>query len=352
MLVNKGNSFPVLKVFRSPILALAVFLVLACGPSAAAQGVGSSRGLASGDGIHMIQGRVHFPSGRAVESKTVKVNLESINAFGTMSTVTDDDGTFRFRNLQAGAYTVVVDAGKEYEISRESVNIDREASPGGRIIQVAIQLRLKADASNPAFANIPQNAIELYQKGAAAAQKGSTKDAIEFLSKATSIYPNFPIALNDLSLQYLKLAQKDKAPEAFDKARTTLDQLLKLNPNDSVGQLNMGIVLFNQKKLDQAELHLRQALKLGNPSPTAHYYLGMTLISIKNYNEAEKELELAISNGGENLALAHKYLGGLYMGSKNPKAADELEKYLKLEPKAADAERIKATIKELKSKQP
>lgn len=269
-----------------------------------------------------------------------------------MSTVTDDDGTFRFRNLQAGAYTVVVDAGKEYEISRESVNIDREASPGGRIIQVAIQLRLKADASNPAFANIPQNAIELYQKGAAAAQKGSTKDAIEFLSKATSIYPNFPIALNDLSLQYLKLAQKDKAPEAFDKARTTLDQLLKLNPNDSVGQLNMGIVLFNQKKLDQAELHLRQALKLGNPSPTAHYYLGMTLISIKNYNEAEKELELAISNGGENLALAHKYLGGLYMGSKNPKAADELEKYLKLEPKAADAERIKATIKELKSKQP
>lgn len=352
MLVNQSNSFTVLKVFRSASFALAAYLVLACGSPATAQGVGSSRGLASSDGIHTIQGRVHFPSGRAVGSKTVKVSLESASAFGAMSTVTDDDGTFRFRNVQAGGYSVVVDAGSEYETSRETVNIDREASPGGRIIQVAIQLRLKPSASNPAFANIPQNAIDLYQKGAAAAKKGSTKTAIEFLSKAISIYPNFPIALTELSLQYLKLAQEDKAPEALDKARETLDQLLKLKPSDSVGQLNMGIVLFNQKKLDQAEMHLRQALKLENPSPAAHYYLGMTLISVKNYGEAEKELELAISNGGDNLALAHKYLGGLYMGSKNPKAADELEKYLKLEPKAADAERIKATIKDLRSKQP
>jgi len=36
---------------------------------------------------------------------------------------------------------------------------------------------------------------------------------------------------------------------------------------------------------------------------------------------------------------------------KNQQAADELEKYLKLEPKAPDAERIKGTIKDLRSKQ-
>ena len=36
---------------------------------------------------------------------------------------------------------------------------------------------------------------------------------------------------------------------------------------------------------------------------------------------------------------------------KNKEAVDELEKYLKLDPKAADAERIKGTIKELRSKQ-
>ena len=36
---------------------------------------------------------------------------------------------------------------------------------------------------------------------------------------------------------------------------------------------------------------------------------------------------------------------------KKQQAADELEKYLKLDPKAADAERIKGTIKDLRSKQ-
>ena len=70
------------------------------------------------------------------------------------------------------------------------------------------------------------------------------------------------------------------------------------------------------------------------------------------FEEAQKEFELTLSTGGENIALAHKYLGGLYMSAqKNKEAADELEKYLKLDPKAPDADRIKGTIKELRSKQ-
>ena len=306
---------------------------------------GSNRASASADGIHQIQGRVHFPSGRAVDTSTVKVSLESVNAFGSFTTVTDLDGSFRFKSLQAGSYTVVVDAGKEYEVSRETVNIDREASPGGRIIQVAIQLKYRVDASNPVFANVPAEALSLYQKGSAAAKKGNTKEAVDFLSKAVAIYPNFPIALNDLGVQYLKLGDMKKAGDTFE-------ELIKLKPTDAAAHLNLGIALFNEKKFDDAEKHLREAQKLNNSGPTAHYYLGLTLVSLKRYEESEKEFEAAIVNGGENLPLAHKYLGGLYMSSKkNQQAAAELEKYLKLDPKAPDADRIKGTIKDLRSKQ-
>jgi tetratricopeptide (TPR) repeat protein len=78
----------------------------------------------------------------------------------------------------------------------------------------------------------------------------------------------------------------------------------------------------------------------------------LIFISTKRYEDAQQEFELTISNGGENLPLAHKYLGGLYMSThKNQQAADELEKYLKLDPKAPDADRIKGTIKDLRSKQ-
>ena len=146
-------------------------------------------------------------------------------------------------------------------------------------------------------------------------------------------------------MQYLNLKQYDKAAE-------TLDALLKLTPDDAHAHLNMGIVTFNEKKMDQAESHLRKALELKSAGPSAHYYLGLTLVSTKRYEEALKEFELTVSNGGENIALAHKYLGGLYMtAQKNKEAADELEKYLKLDPKAPDADRIKGTIKDLRNKQ-
>jgi len=125
-----------------------------------------------------------------------------------------------------------------------------------------------------------------------------------------------------------------------------------LKPDDPAAQLNLGIALFSQNKLDQAETHLRAAIKLSNAGSAAHYYLGVTLIKTKRYDEAQKELETAIANGGDSIAQAHKYLGGLYMSAKkNKQAADELEKYLQLDPKAPNAEQIRGTIKSLRSNQ-
>lgn len=305
---------------------------------------GSSRGLAGGEGNNMIQGRIYFPSGQSTTGKTIKISLESVSAFGSMTTVADQEGTFSFRNLVNGAFTVVVDAGSEYEKTREPVTFDPNG--GGRTVQVNIQLHPKIDSSNPLFANVPDKALNLYQKGSAAAKKGDPKAAAELLSGAVAAYPNFQIALSELGTQYMLLKEMDKAGETFET-------LLKLKPTDVGAHLNLGIIAFNKKKMDEAESHLRKALELKSAGPTAYYYLGLTLISTKRYGDAEKEFENAIKNGGENLALAHKYLGGLYMQNpdKKQEAANELEKYLTLDPKAPDAEKIKGTVKDLRNKQ-
>lgn len=356
MMTTLTNTIAILKAFRASRFIHSAILILAIALAATAQGPGA-RGLSSGDGNHSIQGRIYFPAGQPVNSKVVKVSLESVNSIGGMSTMSDEDGTFRFNSLRPGAYAVVVDAGKQYDAARETVNIDPIAA--APVIQVNIQLRPRIDASNPSFAGVPQNALDFYQKGTAAAQKGNPKSAAEFLGKAVAAYPGFSLALSELGIQYLKLGQMDKAVETFEA-------LLKLKPNDAAAHQNLGIALYNQgialvnqqkldeaqKKLDGAEAHLREAIKLNSPGPTAHYYLGLTLIKFRAYDEAQKELELAISNGGENLPQAHRYLGGLYQSAhRNKEAADELEKYLKLDPKAADAERIRGTIKDLRSKQ-
>jgi thioredoxin-like negative regulator of GroEL len=344
-------GFPARHVVHS-----AIFLLFVVG-IANAQAVGSTRGLSIGDGTNTIQGRVFFPSGEQNSGKMIKLRLESADSGGEASAATDQDGVFRFNGLRAGHYTVVVDGGKEYESTREPVTIDPIG--GGRVVQVNIQLRPKADASNPAFAGVPQAALDFYQKGMSAAQKGNAKSAVEFLGKAVAAYPNFSMALSDLGTQYMKLLQWDKAAETFEA-------LLKQKPNDATARLDLGIALYNisgalqtdkkmdeaNQKLTQAESHLREALKLKSTGPSAHYYLGMTLIKLRRYDEAQSELESTIKNGGDGIALAHKYLGGLYMSAhRNKEASDELEKYVQLEPKAVDAERIKGTIKDLRSKQ-
>ena len=308
---------------------LTAALIVSSALAANAQAPGSSRGggLTSGEGNIMIQGRIYFPSGQTASGRQIKVNLESVSSFGgAKSTVADQDGVFRFTGLVPGDYTVVIDAGQEFERARESVGIYQGTS--GKIIQVTIQLQPKIDSSNPLFAGVPSNALNLYQKGMAAAKKNDSKAAVQSLSAAVAAHPNFAIALSDLATQYMLLKQWDKAGETYDA-------LLKLKPNDTAAHLNLGIAAYNQKKMEDAETHFRKALELKSAGPTAHYYLGLILVSTKRYPEAQTEFEAAIANGGENLALAHKYLGGLYMSAgKNQQAADELEKYLKLDPKA------------------
>lgn len=330
---------------RLPHLILTAALIVSSALVAMAQAPGSSRngGLSSGEGNIMLQGRIFFPSGQSASGRTIRVSLESVSNFGGGNTaVPDQDGVFRFNGLVPGDYTVVVDAGADFEKAREPVGI--YAGTSGKVVQVTVQLQPKISASNPLFAGVPSNALNLYQKGLAAIKKNDSKAAVESLSAAVAAYPNFAIALNDLATQYMHLKQWDKAGETYDA-------LIKLKPTDPAAHLNLGIVAYNQKKMEDAETHLRKALELKSTGPSAHYYLGLILVSTKRYGEAVPEFEAAIANGGENLALAHKYLGGLWMGSKPKEAADELEKYLKLDPKAPDADKIKGTIKDLRARQ-
>src|SRR6476659_1636265 len=314
-------------------------------------GVGSTRGLPeSAGGSHRIQGTVFLPDGRRA-SEGVVVRLDG-NVTGTRRSATDGSGEFAFNSLPASDYAITVDAGADYEPVRQSVVINGNTGNVGLgnvgdTTKIDIQLRPKAVSDAILFAGVPQPAVDKYKKAREIARADNSKkgseQAVEQLNGALAIYPKFSLALSELGVQYLKLNEMTKLAE-------TMESLLKLTPDDSHAHLNLGIALYNQKKFPEAETHLRDAVRLSNTDAVAHYYLGMTLLSVKNYGEAQKELELTVNNGGDHYALAHKYLGGLYMGSKNPKAADELEKYLKLDPKAADAERIKATIKDLRSK--
>jgi len=331
-------------------------LLLAAGVANGQGSVGSTRGLPeAASGVHRIQGAVFLPNGRRA-AQGILIKLDG-NVVGTRRASTDGSGEFSFNSLPAADYALTIDAGPDYEPVRQSVLIYGNTGNvglgnAGDTTRLDIHLQPKGPTDEQLFAGIPPAAVDKYKKARELGHSSSDKKAseqgaklaVEQLNSALAIYPNFPAALSELGTQYFKLSEWAKLAE-------TMEALLKLKPNDPNAHLNLGIALYSQKKFDDAETHLREAVRLSSTDAIAHYYLGMTLVRVKKYGDAEKEFEAAISNGGDNIAQAHRYLGGLYMASKNPKAAAELEKYLKLDPKAADAEQTKAAIKELRSKQ-
>ncbi|MCA1635563.1 MAG: tetratricopeptide repeat protein [Acidobacteria bacterium] len=176
------------------------------------------------------------------------------------------------------------------------------------------------------------------------ARKGENHKAVEQLNGALALHPDFALALSQLGVQYMKLKELGKASEALRSA-------LKLMPDDYATLLTYGIVLFERQQSSEAEEQLRKALRKNSSSPSAHYYLGLILVKRNSYAEAQQEFESAVSSGGESMAMAHYYLGGLYWGKHEyKKAADSLETYLRLSPHAENAERVRATIKELRGK--
>lgn len=343
----------------TPIYRYSVLLTLLVSAAVIAQAqAGGGIDTSGTGGRHAISGRLIFPSGQRADYQ-LKIRLETAGE-GDKTVLSDVNGNFSFRSLSAGNYTVIIDGGEYFEPVRESVFIEpynTAPAPGVRLVPVSrpitlqIYLRPKQTAAhtrpgviNAALAGVPKAAVALYEKGLGFVGQNERDKAIDEFKRAVELHPSFGLALNELGAQYMKKGELDKAEEALTKA-------FQLLPDSPDVVLNYGILLLQKKKFADAEVQLREAVKKNDTAYTPHLYFGITLIYVKKYDEAEAELQKAVTLGGEKASQAHYYLGGLYWQTgKNRQAADELEKFLKLEPKAPNAEKLRGTIKELRNK--
>jgi Tfp pilus assembly protein PilF len=313
-------------------------------------------------GKHVIQGRIVFPSGRRADTR-LKVRLQTQSA-GELSVYTDSNGYFGFRSLEAGSYTVIIEGGNDFETVRESVYIETDVNSMIRgitiptvtrpyTLQVYLQPKRKDGAMPPesrpgtlnaSLASVPKPALDLYNKALDAAHNNEAAKAVELLKAAVAAYHNFPLALTEMGMLYLKLKEPAKAAESLREA-------VKLSPDDYPTLFTYAVALNDSQQFSEAEAQFRKAAQKNATAPLPHYYLGVILIRRREFDQAEKELKTAVEVGGDQVPYAHKYLGGLYWNRHAyGQAADELETYLKLMPNTEEASRLRATIKELRSK--
>ena len=356
MFFSSSNMFARHSILSGLAIAFALLLSVTVANAQRTSGTNST----GTEGNEEIAGRVFFPPGDKSSARPV-VKLQSLSS-PELTGVTDRDGRFRFTTLRPDQYTVIVEAGDEYERATETISIGNsgavpaQGNPWSMAIpltyQVEIYLKPKRSnangqpaSSNTAFANVPLPAKDLFQQALENERTGKKAMAIEQLKKVIVQAPRFTLAYNELAMQYLKAGHAEQAIETLKKA-------LAFSPDDFTLRLNYGIALLNRKDYPAAETELRLANEKGHAdSPAALYYLGLALMSQRKFDGAESAFESVVKNGGARIALAHKYLGGLYWRDKrNGEAADELETYLKLEPKAPDAAEIRGTIGELRRK--
>ena len=311
----------------------------------------------SGDGItdmsnpsvgkNTLQGHIYYPSGHPLDRR-LRVEITSVQN-GSFSTLTSDNGAFSFYRLGDATYNLTIDAGPDYEPVTESIPLDSgdKNAKVGQTITLQIQLKPRSSTTRPLVNNaelsgVPPAARELYTQAMSLALARDHKGAIEKLEKAVSIYHDFALALNELGAQYIQTNHLDKATQALDAA-------LKIAPDAFLPHLNYGYVLLLEKKYTEAEIELHRASDKNANSGLAHLYRARALIRLQRDDEAEKELKRAIAIGGDEANLAHRYLGALYMQRHdNAQAISELETYLRLTPKADDANQIREIIKELR----
>jgi tetratricopeptide (TPR) repeat protein len=333
---------------RPPLFA-AFFALLFCF-NASAQTEPTVKLDAGNGGRNTLQGDVITPNGQRLDHP-VMVRLSTPR--GEITTTSNGNGSFVFRQLTGGRYTVTIEAGEQYALATEVVDVADSGSGGsmsriGQTYTVQVHLRLKSgqpitrgviSANDP-----PQAAVDLYNKALESVKEGHRDKAIEQLKAALAIHPSFVAALYGLGVQYLKLGNYQSAFEAFNSALT-------ITPDSFFLHLNSGISLFNLNRYADAEKEFNAALLKNEASGSGHLYRARALIALNRLDEAAKDLKRAVEIGGDDVKLAHRYLAGIYIEKNEPlEAVKQLEMYLKVSPATKETDQIKNLIKELNKK--
>ena len=289
----------------------------------------------------------------------IRVELLDDVEMAITQTYTDTTGHYSFKGLSTG--TFIVKAHTDGIHLEQSVRVSLfavRAGGGAHYEQLDIVLKTRNEAkgnsippnSDPAFAQeAPENARKAYEK--AVKQLENDKQAaqgIDSLKEAVNLFPTYFLALERLGVEYVKLQQ-------FEPAHETLTKAIEVNPSGASCRYALGVSQFYLQKLPEAIESLRRALQLAPDSPNAalaHFYLGLAYLNSGKAGDAEPHLKKAYQLGGNSIPPdVHMRLAKYYSDNKRYKeAADELELFLKLASDARDAEKIKALIKQLRTK--
>lgn len=301
--------------------------------------------------VYEVEGTVYGPDSKAMANVTV--TLQNHAGAQIDQDITKSDGRYRFAGVLAGTYYISVKppvSGLQPLLQRvELINTGVSVTNYSKE-RFDFSLNRSAASEKPVVGTVfaqavPPDAEKEYVSAVASISKGERETAIEKLNKAVKIFPTYFLALQQLGLLYIDIEKDQQAIGPLTKS-------LEINPRSTQSHLGLGMAYVNLGRSKDAIKELNEALALDRREFRSYLYLGMALIDTGKLDEAEKSLKEAYTIGGPNQArTAHLYLASIYSTRKEyQKAIDELETYLRENPKAPNASKIQEAITKMKAK--
>ena len=119
-----------------------------------------------------------------------------------------------------------------------------------------------ASAADAQTDDAPAQAVELFQKGQDAHEKGELNSAIEYYTKALEILPEFPEAELQRGNALVSLGK-------FAEAERSYRRSIELREDWSLAMSSLGSLLVTEKKFNAAEGLLKRSLELDAMNPLA-----------------------------------------------------------------------------------
>ena len=258
--------------------------------------------------------------------------------------VVSSRGRYRFTNLKAGEYEIVIESeGKEIgRLQTIMIRNQMSNSPYGN--QYDLDFRWRPGATPPSTTGViaagdfyerPSSTRALFQRAEESVGKKKYDNAIELLKQVVETDKNDFQAWTALGIVYA-------AQEKFDDAESAYLKAVEIHPVSARAQLNLGKLRYSQKKWEAAVESLTKAVELQPTNGDANYLVGECYLQLKKGSKAIPFLNEAAHLGRPD---AHLRLGWLYnaAGMKD-KAALEYEEYLKKNPSYPDRDKLKEYI--------
>ncbi len=244
----------------------------------------------------------------------------------TLSTVTDDNGQFRFDKLSSATYIITVIA-PACELFQLTTNLPAAAP-------LVLRLRKSAIAPSPRNDSVvsvqelamPRKAAQAFTKGTDLLLKGDLEASLPYFREVIEQAPGTYRPYHNLGLALFRLGQLDAAAESFQKS------IDLTNGGFAPSIFGLSMILYQRADYRQAEFLIQRGLLVAPYSSIGKYCMGLVQFSLGRIPESEHSALEAIKLDPRH-ADVYVLLARIHELQHNPSAVlTDTQTYLKLAP--------------------